>query len=95
MRSSIKAFNATHNVPEGIDRGYHETVTQTWMYLIHCTLEEFGLAENSDAFVDKHTQLFAKRALLFFYSRDHIMSAEAKQQFVEPDLSPLPKSKRR
>ncbi len=94
IRTSIKAFNATYNVPEGIDRGYHETMTQAWMNLIHCTLEEFGPAENLDAFVDTHTQLLAKRALLFFYSRDHIMSAEAKQRFVEPDLSPLPKSKR-
>jgi hypothetical protein len=94
IRSSIQAFNAAHNVPEGMDRGYHETMTQAWMHLIHCTLEEFGPAENSDAFVDKHTQLLSKRALLFFYSRDHIMSAEAKQRFVEPDLSPLPKSKK-
>jgi hypothetical protein len=92
--ASIKAFNAAHKVPDALDRGYHETMTLAWMRLIHCTLEEFGPAENADAFVDKHTQLLAKRALLFFYSRDHIMSAGAKQKFVEPDLSPLPKSKK-
>ncbi|MGH7939902.1 MAG: hypothetical protein ACREE6_01140 [Limisphaerales bacterium] len=94
IRSSIKRFNAAHNVPEGPDRGYHETMTQAWMRLIFCALTEFGPAENSDAFVDKHTQLPAKRALLFFYSRDHIMSAEAKQRLVEPDLSPLPESQK-
>jgi hypothetical protein len=94
IRASIKAFNAAHNVPEGLDRGYHETMTQAWMYLVHCTLEEFGRAESSDAFVDKHTQLLSKRALLFFYSKDHIMSADAKQRFVEPDLSALPISKK-
>lgn len=93
IRMSIKAFNAAHHVPENSDRGYHETMTQAWMRLIHCTLQEFGPAENSDAFLEKHTQLLSKRALLFFYSRDHIMSAEAKQRFVEPDLSPLPISK--
>jgi hypothetical protein len=90
----IKKFNAAHKVPEGIDRGYHETMTQAWMRLVNCTLQEFGPNESADAFVDKHTQLLSKRALLFFYSRDHIMSAEAKRQFVLPDLTPFPQSKK-
>jgi len=91
--SGIKSFNAAHQVPEGLHRGYHETMTQAWMHLVHCTLREFGASENADAFVDKHAQLLSKRALLFFYSRDRIMSAEAKSKFVEPDLTPLPQSK--
>ena len=94
VRSGIQALNAAHKVPDALDRGYHETMTQAWMRLVHCTLNEFGPAENADAFVDKHTQLLAKRALLFFYSRDRIMSAEAKRGFVEPDLAPLPVSNR-
>jgi hypothetical protein len=92
--NGIKTFNAAHKVPEGIDRGYHETMTQAWMHLVNCTLQEFGPSENADAFVDKHTQLLSKRALLFFYSRDYIMSAEAKRQFVEPDLTPFPQRKK-
>jgi hypothetical protein len=94
MCAGIKAYNAAHKVPERIDAGYHETLTQAWMRLVHCTLCEFGPSDNSDAFVDKHTQLLAKRALLFFYSRDRIMSEEAKRNFVEPDLTPLPRSSR-
>jgi hypothetical protein len=69
-------------------------MTQAWMRLVDCTLKEFGPGENADVFVDKHTQLLSKRALLFFYSRDRIMSAEAKRQFVEPDLTSLPHSKK-
>lgn len=94
MRAGLKALNVAQNVPEGIDRGYHETLTQGWMHLMHCALCEFGAGENSEAFLDKHTHLLARRAMLFFYSRDHIMSWEAKAQFVEPDLAPLPKSAR-
>ena len=91
MRAGLKALNAAQNVPEGIDRGYHETLTVGWMRLMHCARCEFGPAENSEAFLDQHTQLLAKRALLFFYSRDRIMSWEAKGQFVKPDLTPFPK----
>jgi hypothetical protein len=92
--SGIRAYNATHNVPESLTGGYHETMTQAWMRLVYLTFCEFGPSESADEFVDKHTQLLSKRALLFFYSRDHIMSAEAKRQFVEPDLTPLPRSRK-
>jgi len=93
-RANIQAFNAAHQIPEAIDRGYHETMTLAWMCLVHCTLCEFGPSDGADAFVDKHPQLLSKRALLFFYSRDRIMSAEAKATFIEPDLAPLPRTKK-
>lgn len=92
MRTGLLAYNAANHVPDGLDRGYHETMTQAWMRLVYLTLCEFGPSESADAFVDKHTQLLSKRAPLFFYSRDRIMSAEAKRQFIAPDLAPLPQS---
>jgi len=94
MRAGLKALNGAQDVPETPDRGYHETLTQGWMRLVHCALCESGPAESADAFLDQHTQLLAKRALLFFYSRDRIISWEAKANFLEPDLAPLPRSTR-
>jgi|ERR1041385_6433418 hypothetical protein len=94
IRSGIQALNASHKVPDALDRGYHETMTQAWMRLVHCTLQEFGPKESADAFLDEHTHLLSKRALRFFYSRARIMSPEAKHGFVEPDLAALPVSKR-
>lgn len=94
MRAGLIALNAAHRVPDAIDRGYHETITRGWMHLVDCTLREFGPAENADAFLEKQTQLLATRSLLFFYSRDRIMSAEAKRGFIEPDLAPFPKSRK-
>src|SRR5204863_5727478 len=79
--------------PDAIDRGYHETMTQAWMRLVHFTLQEFGPKESADAFLDEHTQLLSKRALRFFYSRERIVSAEAKHEFVEPDLARFPVSR--
>lgn len=93
-RSGIQAVNAAQKIPESIDRGYHETMTLGWMRLVQCALAEFGPEESSDAFLDKHSHLLARRALLFFYSRDRLMSAEAKARFIEPDLTALPSSHR-
>ena len=94
MRAGIKAYNQHHQSKSTASSGYHETITQGWMRLVYLTLSEFGPAETSDAFVDQHTQLLSTRALLFFYSRDRLMSAEAKEQFIQPDLAPFPQSKK-
>lgn len=92
MRDGIRAYNAVQGILDTPTGGYHETMTQAWLHLVHLTLCEFGPIESADAFLDTQTQLLSKRALLFFYSRDRIMSAEAKREFVPPDLAPFPRS---
>jgi hypothetical protein len=65
-------------------------MTCAWLQLVHTTLRQFGPAASADAFFEAQTQLSNKRALLLFYSRDRIMSPEAKSSFIPPDLAPLP-----
>ncbi len=91
--AGIKALNAAHKTPEALDRGYHQTITLAWLHLVHTTLQEYGPAETADAFLDSQPQLLEKKILRLFYSRDLLMSWQAKAQFVEPDLAPLPVSK--
>jgi hypothetical protein len=93
IRAGIKRLNAVHKTPEAIDRGYHETMTQAWMRLVFFTLCEYGPAETADKFFDDHPQLWHMKTLRFFYSRDRLMSTDAKAMFVEPDLTPLPRRK--
>jgi hypothetical protein len=94
VRAGIKALNVAHQVPEAPDRGYHETMTQAWVRLVHLTLCEYGPGETADAFFEQHPQLSQKKVLRFFYSRERFMSPQAKVEFLEPDLAPLPKSVR-
>ena len=54
-------------------------------------LEAHGPLEGHDAFFERHSYLQSKMALLLYYSRDRIMSWEAKRGFVEPDLAPFPR----
>jgi hypothetical protein len=90
MRSGIKALNTAHKVPERPDRGYHETITQAWMRLTHQALRGSGKSESSDIFLSRHTNLISKDTLLAFYTKERLMSSDARRQFVEPDLKPLP-----
>jgi hypothetical protein len=94
VRAGIQALNAAHQTTEGPDRGYHETITQAWLRIIHCVLCEYGPAETADLFFEQQPQLSQKQALRLFYSRERLMSALAKREFVEPDLAPLPQSRR-
>ncbi len=90
MRDGVRAYNAAHGITDSPTGGYHETMTHAWLQLIHTTLRQFGPAVSADAFFDAQSQLSQKRNLLLFYSRDRIMSPEAKASFVTPDLAPLP-----
>jgi hypothetical protein len=94
MRAGIKVHNAAHGVADSPTSGYHETMTQAWLRLVDLVLREYGPAEDADAFVEQHPELLEKKTLRLFYSRERFMSPDAKVSFVEPDLAPLPRSRR-
>ena len=89
MRSGIRSYNARHGVQDGPETGYHETITQAFMRLIHRDVQERGPFHDSNHFCDSSAELLNRRVLLRYYTRERIMSPEAKAAFVEPDLAPL------
>jgi len=91
LRTGIQALNAAQQVPESPNRGYHETMTQAWLRLVHVSLGLYGPSETADAFYDQNPQLSQKQTLRLFYSPHRFGSPNAKHEFVEPDLAPLPK----
>ena len=90
VRSGIQALNAVHQTPERIDRGYHETITQAFLRLLHAALIEDVRFGSSGEFCDRHPELLGKGVLLRFYSKERLFSAAAKHGFFEPDLAVLP-----
>jgi hypothetical protein len=68
-------------------------MTQAWLRLVYFTICEYGPAENADSFYEQHPQLQQKKVLRFFYSKERFTSPQAKAEFMEPDLTPLPRSK--
>lgn len=89
VRHRIQALNSFHETPEAIDRGYHETITVAFLRLIDAARRD-GTDANSSVFLARCPTLLDKRILLQFYSRERLMSAEAKRVFLAPDLQPLP-----
>lgn len=95
ISQNIRAYNKAHGVEESLTSGFHETMTQAWLRLVYFTLCEYGPAENADAFFEQNPQLSEKKVLRLFYTRERFLSPEAKATFIEPDLAPLPQSRKR
>lgn len=94
VRAHIKAYNAANNVPEGPMQGYNETTTHALLHLIAAVMRAYEATHpvtTADSFCDMHPQLMSKHVLRFFYSPQRQMDPRAKTEFVEPDLTPLPR----
>ena len=94
LRRGIMAYNAANKVPEGTLMGYNETTTHALLHLIEAVRRAYAAthpAADADSFYEMHPQLHSKHALRFFYSPQRRIVPEAKAQFIEPDLAPLPR----
>ena len=89
VRAGLQALAAAWKAPDDLQRGYHETMTQAWVRLVHLTLSEYGAAESAEAFCEQQPQLMQKTHLQLFYSPERLTTWEAKREFVEPDLAPF------
>ena len=69
--------------------GYHETITLFWLRVVAMHMARGEFADSHD-FLRRTPELLDKRLMLRHYSKDHLMSDEARARFVEPDLAPLP-----
>jgi hypothetical protein len=86
--TGLQALAVAWSAPvDDLERGYHETITQAWVRLVHLTMNDCAVAESADAFCDQQPQLMQKTRLQLFYSRERLMTWEAKREFVAPDLA--------
>jgi len=92
MRAGIPRFNASKGIEDGLDHGYHETLTVAWLRILDAMMRTHGAEKDASAFLEKHTQLHSKVLLRLYYTRDRILSWDAKRRFMEPDLAPLPRA---
>ncbi|MEX2649586.1 MAG: hypothetical protein WD673_11290 [Alphaproteobacteria bacterium] len=91
LRDRIWSYNlavGTQNTDTG---GYHETITRFFIWRTQCFLAS---APAESTFVDLVNALAAspegaKDHPLAYWSRDRLMSVEARRGWVEPDLRPL------
>ena len=90
LREGIRRLNDSHGTPNSETRGYHETITRAYVTLIAWYLAKCDgqpLATSVASLLA--SPLAAKDHLLRFYSKDRLMSREARAAWIEPDLRDL------
>ncbi|MEA2552791.1 MAG: hypothetical protein QOJ65_967, partial [Fimbriimonadaceae bacterium] len=90
MRAGIQALNKARGVETTPTGGYHETLTIAWTRIIAGHLRNSQAASNLDRVNDVIASFEDRKTTLRYYSRDRIMSLEARFGWVEPDLEALP-----
>ena len=86
MREGLQRFLAHH----GKQSGYHETITRFWMLLLARSLyvapSDWSLARRVTYVIGCFQD---KNVLFAYYSRDRVLSEEARMGWLEPDLQPF------
>ncbi len=91
IREGINNLNRAQGVVTTRDRGYHETMTRFWIRMIRHYLSKATLECSAVYLINDLTVRLEDRKLPFeYYSRDRLMSWEARLAWIEPDLKPLP-----
>jgi hypothetical protein len=92
LRSGIRLLNDRHGTPNTDSSGYHETITRAYVMLLAAFIAgRDGQPEANCAQALLASPLATRDALLTYYSKDLLMSVQARNEWVEPDRCPLPK----
>lgn len=95
VREGIQRYNEAMGIKTTKDSGYHETLTLFWIRMVSQYLwvipEKASITKIATAAkLNAISNTYKDKYLPFqYYSRDLLMSWEARSSWVEPDLKPL------
>ncbi len=87
LKSELQGFLQRNNVDP---KKYHETMTRAWMMAVDAFMHRIGDTANFEEFKTKAAPLFSTQAMLTHYSKDRLLSEQARVEFIEPDLQSIP-----
>ncbi len=90
MSDGIYWLNDAHGTPNTETSGYHETLTLFWLKSISSFLEKNKEGKSLASLANELLAAYQDPKLpLKYYSRERLFSAEARLNYVEPDLDPF------
>lgn len=90
IRRNIQKYNLAHGIATTKTSGYHETITLFYIHLVSRYLCEASKTSSIVLLFDGLIDSYGDRSLpLRYYSKERLMSWEARTRWVEPDLKPL------
>ena len=89
IRDRIKRYNAAMGIKTTKDSGYHETMTLFWVWMVRHYLSLNSKQDSILLLANSLIGTYDKYLPLQYYSRDLLMSWEARINWVEPDIKPF------
>jgi len=88
----IRSYNESVGGLNSDSEGYHETITRVFLHGVRLFLSEADRSEPLHELVNEllMSPMGRRDWPLRFYSRDRLLSVEARRTFVPPDLATLP-----
>jgi hypothetical protein len=90
IKAGILRYNESQGVRQTKDGGYHETLTLFWIHLVRHYLTTATLECHLVALLNDLVNRCGTQLPLDYYSREFLFSWDARLQWREPDLKPLP-----
>jgi hypothetical protein len=88
MRAALLTFLCHHAIPAS---KYHATLTRAWILAVDHFMHRSPEASSADDFIDHNPPLLDPKNMLTHYSADLLFSDQARAEFVEPNLDPIPR----
>ncbi|HZS60383.1 MAG TPA: hypothetical protein VFA43_14010 [Gemmatimonadaceae bacterium] len=90
VRDGIRAHNAAHGIVQTPTGGYHETITRFYVWLVSRAVRRSGVSASLGDIVNRVVDECTDREIPYgYYSRERLMSGDARRGWVEPDLAAL------
>jgi len=92
IRNGILRYNGANGIKTTANSGYHETITLFWTRLVAEYLSTADAGRSIVELANGVIRAFGNKDIPFeYYSRDRLLSLEARMRWVEPDLKPIEK----
>jgi hypothetical protein len=87
MRAALVGFLCVHGLPAS---KYHATLTRAWILAVDHFMHRVSTT-SADDFIERNPTLLDSKIMLTHYSAELLFSDQARVDFVEPNLDPIPR----
>ena len=70
---------------------FHVTITRAWILAVRYFLETVRISNSSNEFIDSMPEMLDSKIMMTHYSEGKLFSDQARKEFVQPDLDPIPR----
>ena len=88
MRAALLTFLCHHAIPAS---KYHATLTRAWILAVDHFMHRSPESVSADDFIERNRLLLDSKIMLTHYSAELLFSDQARADFVEPNLDPIPR----